>query len=601
MQMLFGRACRYTVATFLLLVLMLCTGSSGIQWPPTSGSLGADFAPRTAPSDPPTGTDVGIYVSPRGSDRTGNGSASNPYRTIGRALQAIPLSVSQHYIINLAAGTYREQINISGRYFGSTHVGNFNRAAIELRGDPSAADDYVISGADTGDPALPVRDYAVVCSFANCILHGVSLQYAAVAGFYQVGGVSVIYNSHFRHFTNIHATGLFLRSAAMNVLRGDSTIDDAYFGVQIAGASKMFGYKALTGGDFLNTGFPDPSTTTVSNATKKAIQVYEDSLYYVSNTTSVSCTGASSSGLEIGDGSHYDSETTTVSGCTTSVLGYVFGRIEINYPTFSNATTGVKMIWNSRADWLGADPTFNNVTTQYDLSGGSVVTTPTQNLFDGALTSTGDINLAAEGTTGNITLTPGSNGNIVLNGLVGIGKASTGAKLMIAGSGGSQTYVDVEDQEARQDTLVNLSTTGRSDDSFFLRARSQGIEKWWVKGDGSAFSTSFATALNIVPYSASPVFDASLGNTQEIILAGDVTTSTLLNARPGQDLVFIVCQDANGGHRFAWPPNFKGGMSVGGVNIVGEPIGTAPSTCSTQSFIYDGTTAYAVSHGVTNM
>lgn len=101
---------------------------------------------------------------------------------------------------------------------------------------------------------------------------------------------------------------------------------------------------------------------------------------------------------------------------------------------------------------------------------------------------------------------------------------------------------------------------------------------------------SVRSALNTVAFSAAPNFDASLGNTQKITLTDNVTGSMLSNASAGEYLYFIICQDATGGRTFAWPPNLKGGMT----------IGTTPGTCSTQAFIYDGANAYALTPGVTN-
>jgi hypothetical protein len=99
------------------------------------------------------------------------------------------------------------------------------------------------------------------------------------------------------------------------------------------------------------------------------------------------------------------------------------------------------------------------------------------------------------------------------------------------------------------------------------------------------------TDVNVVPFSSTPTFDASLGNTQKITLTGNVTSSTLSNAVAGQAINFLVCQDATGGRTFVWPTNIKGGMT----------IGSTASKCNAQTFIFDGTNAYALSPGVTNM
>jgi parallel beta-helix repeat protein len=125
--------------------------------------------------------------------------------------------------------------------------------------------------------------------------------------------------------------------------------------------------------------------------------------------------------------------------------------------------------------------------------------------------------------------------------------------------------------------------------------------KWSFKGetgagiaeiaDGIKTAKFIISGVNTVTFSATPTFDASLGNTQKITLTGNVTSSTLSNATTGQTINFLICQDATGGRTFVWPTNVKGGMT----------IGSTLSTCSAQNFIFDGTNAYAVSSGVTNM
>lgn len=61
-----------------------------------------------------------------------------------------------------------------------------------------------------------------------------------------------------------------------------------------------------------------------------------------------------------------------------------------------------------------------------------------------------------------------------------------------------------------------------------------------------------AGSLTTVVFSATPVFNASLGTVFEITLTGNVTSSTLIGAAPGQILVFIIIQDGAGAHTFAW-------------------------------------------------
>lgn len=87
-------------------------------------------------------------------------------------------------------------------------------------------------------------------------------------------------------------------------------------------------------------------------------------------------------------------------------------------------------------------------------------------------------------------------------------------------------------------------------------------------------------------------FDAGLGNTFELTLTANVTSSTLVNLQPGQWLAFIVCQGGSGGPwTFAWPSNVFGGGVIGAVG----------GNCSTQTFYVSGSNAWAVGPMMTNL
>ncbi len=107
----------------------------------------------------------------------------------------------------------------------------------------------------------------------------------------------------------------------------------------------------------------------------------------------------------------------------------------------------------------------------------------------------------------------------------------------------------------------------------------------------SQFGGAVISGMNTVSFSSTPTFDARLGNTQKITLTGNVTSSTLSNPTTGEQIHFVICQDATGSRTFAWPSNVKGGMT----------IGSTASTCNAQNFIFDGTNAYALSPGATNL
>lgn len=86
-----------------------------------------------------------------------------------------------------------------------------------------------------------------------------------------------------------------------------------------------------------------------------------------------------------------------------------------------------------------------------------------------------------------------------------------------------------------------------------------------------------------VAFSATPIFDASQGDSFEIVLTGNVTSSTLVNVTPGQSLRFVIKQDSVGGHTFVPPTNLPMGS-----------IATPASTTNIQNFFVDsGENVYA--------
>jgi hypothetical protein len=164
-------------------------------------------------------------------------------------------------------------------------------------------------------------------------------------------------------------------------------------------------------------------------------------------------------------------------------------------------------------------------------------------------------------------------------------------------AGGLLTFEKVPGADTSKVTLTNEA--GTSDASLVLNAAGNiaisagGTNQSVVltpTGTGAVKPRNLAANVNTVTFSATPTFDASLGNTQKITLTANVTSSTLSNATAGQALYFLICQDATGGRTFVWPTNVKGATT----------IGSTASTCTAQSFVFDGTNAYALAAGVIN-
>jgi hypothetical protein len=104
------------------------------------------------------------------------------------------------------------------------------------------------------------------------------------------------------------------------------------------------------------------------------------------------------------------------------------------------------------------------------------------------------------------------------------------------------------------------------------------------------FITSVQATLVNMPFSATPIFDAStLSSIQaafEMTLTADVTAGTMANITKGQVITFIIHQDGTGGHLFTWP---------GGVNNPSD-IDPGASSINIQSFIVanDGVNLYPI-------
>lgn len=60
----------------------------------------------------------------------------------------------------------------------------------------------------------------------------------------------------------------------------------------------------------------------------------------------------------------------------------------------------------------------------------------------------------------------------------------------------------------------------------------------------------------LIPFSATPVINATQGLQFKIVLTGNVTSSTFINGASGPTIIVVrIVQDSVGGHSFAWPSN----------------------------------------------
>lgn len=84
-------------------------------------------------------------------------------------------------------------------------------------------------------------------------------------------------------------------------------------------------------------------------------------------------------------------------------------------------------------------------------------------------------------------------------------------------------------------------------------------------------------SLVTVPFSATPVFNASSSTGFRMLLTNNVTSSTLTGLSAGKKITFVLQQDGAGGRSFVFPTNVHGAGTV-------DPTGLSVST---QEFIVD--------------
>lgn len=91
-----------------------------------------------------------------------------------------------------------------------------------------------------------------------------------------------------------------------------------------------------------------------------------------------------------------------------------------------------------------------------------------------------------------------------------------------------------------------------------VRLSGGGIPAPFTLGDYLADDNAEMTfPFNPLAFNATPTFDASLFSAFSMTLTGNVTSSTVTNAKTGRVISILLCQDGVGGRTFAWPATFS--------------------------------------------
>jgi len=122
-----------------------------------------------------------------------------------------------------------------------------------------------------------------------------------------------------------------------------------------------------------------------------------------------------------------------------------------------------------------------------------------------------------------------------------------------------------------------------------------GSTNWgiYVNGDFDTIDAAigqFHGGFVIVPFSATPIFNLTQGNTFQLTLTGDVTSSTVNQpgVTSGQFMYLLICQDGPGSRLFTFPASFQ------------TPLPTVSSTggkCSASTWVWSATFAKWINIG----
>lgn len=105
----------------------------------------------------------------------------------------------------------------------------------------------------------------------------------------------------------------------------------------------------------------------------------------------------------------------------------------------------------------------------------------------------------------------------------------------------------------------NVSATGLTPGTIPIALGTTSLGNSVCTQDGTTSQVSCAKStsspLTTVTFSATPTYDASLSNSFLITLTANITSSTALNGRAGEFVLFTLCQDSTGGWTNVWPAN----------------------------------------------
>lgn len=189
--------------------------------------------------------------------------------------------------------------------------------------------------------------------------------------------------------------------------------------------------------------------------------------------------------------------------------------------------------------------------------------------------------------TGNLlglanTATLASNSLNIANGALGSipYQSAASTTLFVAGQAVAGTYLLCEQPAGSliAPILCNFATLMASPGPIGSTTRST-VQATTVNATSTNVGSNIMAGEGVVTFSATPAFTSGATQSQIMTLTANVTSFTMAAGVAGRGFTLTLCQNATGGFTAVGAPANLRGFGT---------IGTTPSTCSSQHFVYSG-------------
>lgn len=222
-----------------------------------------------------------MFVATTGSDTTGDGSSGAPFATVGHALSLLPDVADQSYTINVADGTYAEDLTIPAVLAAGAR-------SISIVGNTTTPANVIFTGTEShNDAGNTISAVGWVDGPVRLTLSGVKVNATADRGIYAGHGAQLVLDRSI--VTGTLSVGVQVDWHSFLEVKGDVTVSGwADRGIQIIegshGTSASAGTLTITGPGSAGYG----------------MQIVGQSSYHVLNRVGVGSTNITITGVQIG-------------------------------------------------------------------------------------------------------------------------------------------------------------------------------------------------------------------------------------------------------------------------------------------------------------